>query len=328
MTEAHPQFHIGTIPIHGDVILAPMEGFSDLPYRSLCRRFGSAMSYTSFVSAWELTQGLERAWRELEYQAHERPVVFQLYDDDVDRLLQAARACLSLEPDIIDINMGCSSRRVSGRGAGAGLLRQPTKVATLIKQLTTEHDRPVTAKIRLGWDEDTRNFIEIGRIIEDNGGAALAVHGRTREQAYQGQADWDAIAELRQAISIPLIANGDVVDPDGIQKMLQHTQCQAVMVGRGAIGNPWIFQKRFRHQVDWNETLSVIRQHLQAMVEYYGQSRGVILFRKHLTRYLERFTTDETWRRELLTQESQELVLSQLERFQPQLEMSGDGIVR
>lgn len=326
MAELQPHFHIGSVPIYGDVILAPMEGFSDLPYRSLCRRLGSAVSYTSFVSAWELTQGNERAWREFDFHPQERPVAFQLYDDDVDRLLEASQACLRLEPDMIDINMGCSTRRVSGRGAGAGLLRQPAKVAELMKQLSTHIDRPVTAKIRLGWDEDTRNFIDIGRIIEDNGGAALAVHGRTRDQAYRGQADWDAIAELRHAVSIPLIANGDVVDPDGLHKMLQHTQCQAVMIGRGAIGNPWIFQKRQRNQIEWDETLYVIRQHLQAMVEYYGETRAVVLFRKHLSRYLEPLTIDEDWRQRLLTLETQNEVLSQLDQIQPQFELTGDGV--
>ncbi|MGD8604052.1 MAG: tRNA-dihydrouridine synthase family protein, partial [Anaerolineales bacterium] len=133
MMDSQAHFFIGTVPIHGDVILAPMEGFSDVPYRSLCRHFGSAMSITAFVSALELTQGIDRAWKELEFRPHERPVAFQFYDDDIDRLLEAVNSSLQLKPDIIDINMGCSSRRVSGRGAGAGLLRQPAKVATLMK---------------------------------------------------------------------------------------------------------------------------------------------------------------------------------------------------
>lgn len=322
-SQAH--FFIGTVPIHGDVILAPMEGFSDVPYRSLCRHFGSAMSITAFVSALELTQGIDRAWKELEFRPHERPVAFQFYDDDIDRLLEAVNSSLQLKPDIIDINMGCSSRRVSGRGAGAGLLRQPAKVATLMKQLSSQINLPITAKIRLGWDEDDRNFLDIGRIIEDNGGKALAVHGRTRQQAYRGRADWDAIAELRQAVSIPLIANGDVTAPGDIQRLIDHTQCQAVMIGRGAIGNPWIFQKRERSQVDWNETLAVVEQHLKAMVDYYGP-RGTILFRKHLTRYLEPFQVDESWRRDLLTQDSFDRVLDQLRQYSPQRKFSGEAL--
>jgi tRNA-dihydrouridine synthase B len=325
MAASQPLFTIGPIPIHGDVILAPMEGFSDVPYRSLCRKFGSAMSYTSFVSALELTQGIERAWKELDYLPHERPVVFQFYDEDLDRLIQAAKDSLPRQPDIIDINMGCSSRRVSGRGAGAGLLREPKKVAALMQELTTQLDLPITAKIRLGWDEDTRNFIDIGRIIEDNGGAAIAVHGRTRQQAYRGRADWDAIAELRQAISIPIIANGDVIDPAGVEQLMQHTQCQAVMVGRGAIGNPWIFQKRYRHQIGWEETVAVISQHLNAMIDYYGP-RGTVLFRKHLTRYLEPFEVDDAWKRQLLTQNSYQQVLEQLATFQPQITLTGEAV--
>lgn len=325
MTDSQARFSIGMVPIHGDVILAPMEGFSDVPYRSLCRRFGSAMSYTSFVSALELTQGIDRAWKELEFLPNERPVAFQFYDDDIDRLLEAVRASLQLEPDIIDINMGCSSRRVSGRGAGAGLLRQPAKVAALMRQLSSQISQPVTAKIRLGWDDHERNFLDIGRIIEDNGGKALAVHGRTRQQAYRGRADWDAIAELGQALSIPLIANGDVTDPKDIQRLMDHTRCQAVMIGRGAIGNPWIFQKQARSQVDWEETLAVMAQHLRSMVDYYG-ARGTVLFRKHLTRYLEPFPVDHAWRRELLTQDSIDLVLEQLRHYQPQFELSGEAL--
>lgn len=317
-------FHIGAVPIHGDVILAPMEGFSDVPYRSMCRRFGSAVSYTSFVSALELTQGIDHAWKELEFLPQERPVAFQFYDDDVERLLNAVHKSLRLDPDIIDINMGCSSRRVSGRGAGAGLLRQPAKVAKLMAQLSSQINLPITAKIRLGWDNDHRNFIEIGRIIEDNGGKALAVHGRTRQQGYRGQADWDAIAELRQAISIPLIANGDVAQPRDVRRLQDYTQCQAVMIGRGAIGNPWIFEKRDRSQIGWDETLSVIGQHLNAMVKYYGP-RGTTLFRKHLTRYLEPFDLDESWRRQLLTQDTAESVMQHLRSFQPQAELTGEG---
>jgi nifR3 family TIM-barrel protein len=283
------------------------------------------MSYTSFVSALELTQGIDRAWKELEFLPHERPVAFQFYDDDVDRLLEAVLTSLQLEPDIVDINMGCSSRRVSGRGAGAGLLRQPAKVAALMNRLSSQIDLPITAKIRLGWDNDTRNFLEIGRIIEDNGGKALAVHGRTRQQAYRGRADWDAMAQLRQAISIPLIANGDVLNPEDMQRLMDHTQCQAVMIGRGAIGNPWIFQKRSRSQIGWEETLAVIQQHLEAMVDYYGP-RGAVLFRKHLTRYLKPFEIEDSCRRQLLTQESPDLVMEQLQSCHPQGELAGEAI--
>jgi tRNA-dihydrouridine synthase len=151
MTNKDPSFFIGHIPVYGDRILAPMDGFSDVPYRTICRRFGSALSYTAFVNAKELIHGLDRAWAELQYQSMERPIIFQIFDDDESRLLEAALRIQELEPDAIDVNMGCSARRVSNRGAGAGLLRNPQKIGRIIQSLSTNLEVPITAKIRLGW---------------------------------------------------------------------------------------------------------------------------------------------------------------------------------
>jgi nifR3 family TIM-barrel protein len=292
--------------VYGDLVLAPMDGFSDLPFRSLCREHGSAMSYTAFVSAQSILDGSPHAQRELRYWTEERPVVFQIFDDSPERLLAAALRVLPLGPDILDINMGCSVRCVSGRGAGAGLLRQPAKIGSILRSLTRALPIPVTAKIRLGWDDASRNYLQVARIIEDSGGAAIAVHARTRAQGYGGQADWDAIAAVRQAVRIPVLGNGDVRELADIDRLLAHTGCQAVMIGRGSMGNPWIFSRRPRRCVSAAEAAAVIEEHLARMLEHHGPERAVILFRKHLTRYLEVRPPDGELRSRLLAAETSE----------------------
>jgi tRNA-dihydrouridine synthase B len=286
MSDLQPQFYIGDIAVHGDLILAPMDGFSDLPFRSICRQHGSAVSYTAFVGAVELLNGVEAAWHELSYLPEERPVVFQLFDSDGQRLLRAARDVMRLEPDAIDINMGCSVRRVSGRGAGAGLLRDPVKIEHILRSLVRALDVPVTAKIRLGWNEYERNYIEVARAIEASGASLIAVHGRTRAQGYSGSADWDAIAEIKSATCLPVIGNGDVRTIDDIGRIKAHTSCEAVMIGRAAMGNPWIFQRKPRRQVGMEELARVIELHLSRMLEFHGHAAGMLRFRKHLKRYL------------------------------------------
>ena len=286
MPMVQPSFWIGPNPVHGDLILAPMDGFSDLPFRSICRAHGSAVSYTAFVGAIELLAGVETAWHELSYLPDERPVIFQLFDSEEDRLLQAAEQVMDLHPDAIDINMGCSARTVAGRGAGAGLLRDPAKIERILGLLVRSLDVPVTAKIRLGWDEEERNYLQVSRAIEASGASLLAVHGRTRAQAYSGHADWDAIAEIKSRVTIPVIGNGDVRSIDDIERMKAHTGCDGVMIGRAAMGNPWIFMRKPREEVTASELGQVIELHIHRMVEFHGLASGLIRFRKHLKRYL------------------------------------------
>ncbi|HZY40422.1 MAG TPA: tRNA-dihydrouridine synthase family protein, partial [Anaerolineae bacterium] len=186
-----PNFTIRDIPIYGDVILSPMAGFSDLPFRSICRAYGSAMSYTEFVSAEAMSHNNPKTWRFFDFKPEERPVTFQFFDNDVERLVtQIKRAVDRCQPDIVDINMGCSVSSVSQRGAGAGLLRTPAKIAQIFDRLTHELTIPITGKIRLGWDDDALNYLEVAHVLEDNGASAIAVHGRTKAQAYKGEARW------------------------------------------------------------------------------------------------------------------------------------------
>ena len=299
-------FYVRDIPVYGDLILSPMDGFSDLPYRLICREYGSAMSYTEFTSCEAILRDARPALRQLDYDPSEKPQLsFQIFDSDEDRIVACAQKIEALGPGIIDLNMGCSVSSVSGRGAGAGLLRDPQKVARIFSRLSKAVRVPVTAKIRLGWDARSRNYLEIARILEDNGASLIAVHGRTKEQGYKGVADWDAIAEVKQAVKIPVIGNGDVKTVADIARIKAHTGCDGVMIGRAAIGNPWIFQRKDRHQVTVEEVIALLKRHLRAMLDYYGP-HGLILFRKHAVKYMYGMPHVAALRAQLVTCESVE----------------------
>ncbi len=291
---------IGSISLRGDTILAPMDGFSDLPFRSICRELGSVASYTEFVNAIDVVAGHRRVARKVTFRPEERPVGFQLFDNGPERLLQAALILMEHQPDFIDLNLGCSDRNVAGRGAGAGLLRTPEKIGEILRKLTVHLPVPVTAKMRLGWDESNRNYLQVAKIVEDNGAALLAVHARTRKQGYGGQADWAAIAEICQAVSIPVVGNGDVRRAADIDRLKSLTGCQGVMIGRAAVGNPWIFQRLERTQVPREEVLRVMHLHLERSLDFYGE-RGLVLFRKHASRYLNPYPLPEELRKRLMT---------------------------
>ena len=315
-----PTFMVGGIPVWGDLILSPMGGYSDLPFRSLARWLGSAMSYTEFINAIDVNSKHPNLEDRLAYLEEERPVVYQIFDDDPDRLVRAALKLRPRNPDIIDINMGCSAKTVAGRGAGAGLLRTPEKIAAIFSTLTKELDIPVTGKIRLGWDGSSRNYLEVAKIIEDNGGQLIAVHGRTKAQSYGGEADWDAIAEVKAAIkTIPVIGNGDVRSVADIERMKRHTGCDGVMIARAAIQNPWIFSRIDRDQVTPEQLREVIHRHLALMLDFYGPNRGLILFRKYAARYMTPFALPAEQRKQLLTAPTPEAFLLLLNEITPVL---------
>ncbi len=285
MTKPQPNFFIGSLPIYGDAVLAPMDGYSDWPFRSLCRSLGSAISYTEFVKVEDTVHLFRRVRAKLTYDERERPVTFQIYGEDVNIMLEAALIVQDLGPDIIDINMGCPAKSVTHRGCGVGLMRSPEKIARIFSTLSAKLSVPLTGKIRLGWD-DCLSYREVARILEENGAALIAVHGRTKNQGYAGQANWDAIAEVKSLVKIPVIGNGDVRRVADIQRMKEHTGCDAVMIGRGAIANPWIFSGIDRENVSPGQVRETMRQHLEKNVAFYGEEDGERLFRKHAMHYL------------------------------------------
>jgi nifR3 family TIM-barrel protein len=304
--ETKANFLVGDIPVFGETILSPMDGFSDLPFRALARRLGSAMSYTEFVNARDVVSGHPYLEPRLTFTEEERPIVFQIFDDDPALLLRAALILRQRQPDIIDVNMGCSAKTVAGRGAGAGLLREPAKIAEIFRTLSRELDIPVTGKIRLGWDNESLNYLDVAHIVEDNGGKLLAVHGRTKQQAYRGEANWEAIAQIKAALRIPVIGNGDVRTVADIQRMRQFTGCDAVMIARGAIGNPWIFAGLDRQQVSAAQVRETMLAHLQAMRAFYGAEEGLKRFRKHASKYISPYGLSPEQRGQLLTSQTAE----------------------
>ncbi len=308
-----PNFYVRDVPIYGDTILAPMDGYSDWPFRSICRALGSAMSYTEFVKVEKILSRSKEPAKRLYYEEVERPITFQIYGDNPDLILTAALKIQELKPDIIDVNMGCPAKSIADRGAGVGMMPTPEKVAETFKKLTSALKVPVTGKIRLGWDQN-KNYKLIARIVEEEGGSLIAIHGRTKEQRYSGDADWDAIAEVKSTVKIPVTGSGDVRTVADIQRMKQHTNCDAVMIGRGAIANPWIFAGYDREQVPPELLKQTIHEHLQKSVQFYGEEDGQRLFRKYAVQYLLLRTLDRNARKEILKERPSGEFLSLLDQ--------------
>jgi nifR3 family TIM-barrel protein len=310
-----PDFYVKNIPIYGRFILAPMDGFTDSPMRQLYRSFGSAISYSEFLNGIDVTMGNPHLESQLSFIECERPLVYQIYDDNPDRFLKSALKIIKRQPDIIDMNLGCSVRKISNRGAGSGMLRDPQKIALIASSLVKNLSVPITAKIRLGWDESTLNYLEIAHILEDCGISLIAVHGRTRKQEYTGKADWNAIAEVKASVRIPVIGNGDILSyAEGLQ-LLKSTGVDGVMIGRGAIGNPWIFSGSDRSQVTTGELFAVIDRHLHLMLAHYSERVAVLMFRKHLLRYLADYLNTSDIRRTIFSFEEAASLLDSISQL-------------
>ena len=276
---------------------------------------GSAISYTEFINAIDIINGHPDLERRLQYAEFERPVAFQIFDDDPQRIVEAALRLLPYRPDIIDVNLGCSAKCVTNRGAGAALLREPLKIGAIFSALTRALPLPVTGKIRLGWDDSSLNYLEVAKTIQDNGGSLVAVHGRTRVQGYTGSARWEPIAEIKRALSIPVIANGDITSVADVNHVLRLTGCDAVMVGRAALENPWIFAGLERDQISPAAVRQLLSTHYSAMLEYYGAERGNILYRKYAKRLLQPYEPDREILTSLLTAETAQIFQSRLDSF-------------
>jgi nifR3 family TIM-barrel protein len=259
------------------------------------------MSYSEFLNAIDVTQGNPHLKSQTFFKESERPFIYQIYDDVPERFLKAALKLAERQPDIIDMNLGCSAKNVSNRGAGAGLLKTPAKIAQIATALVSQLKVPVTAKIRLGWDDGTRNYLEVAHILEDCGVSLIAVHGRTRRQEYSGQADWNAIGEVKAAVQVPVLGNGDILTYAGGLHMMAETGCDGVLIGRAAIGNPWIFANSSRDQKSPAERLRVIEQHLSDMIDLYSERIAVLMFRKHLVRYMSGYLTTPEIRRSVFS---------------------------
>ena len=274
------------------LFLAPMEDVSNPSFRLLCKQYGADMVYTEFISADALIRNVQRTEQKLHISQDERPVAIQLYGREPDAMAEAARIAETAQPEIIDLNFGCPVKKVAGKGAGAGLLRDIPKMLAITKSVVNAVSIPVTVKTRLGWDDSSRIIVELAEQLQDCGIAALTIHGRTRAQMYTGNADWQLIGEVKNnpRMHIPIIGNGDVTTPERAKECFDKYGVDAVMVGRACIGKPWIFQE-IRHylqtgehipQIPFAEQLSILKDQVERSIEWLDERRGILHIRRHL----------------------------------------------
>jgi len=307
------------------VFLAPMEDVSDPPFRILCRQFGADMVYTEFISSGGLVHNAANSIMKLDFSEQERPVGIQIFGGDVDQVKKAVEIVDSAQPDIIDINFGCPTKKIICQGAGAGVLKDLDKMQTLTEAVVAGASRPVTVKTRLGWNEESIKILEVAKMLQDSGIQALTVHARTRAQMYKGEARWSWLRKLKQdsSIRIPVIGNGDASSPDRVKAMFDETGVDAVMIGRAAIGNPWIFRDvrslldkgELPPPVSWEERVSVAAKHLELKCEWLGERRGVLEMRKMYSGYFKGFRGSRSLRSLLMGKDSLSTVMEALMNF-------------
>ena len=285
---------LGNINLENNVFLAPMAGVTDLPFRLLCKEMNCGLLYTEMINAKALCYDDENTKKMLKIDKKEHPIAVQIFGSDADFMGRAAHILNEYPNEILDINMGCPAPKVVKNGDGSALMKNPKLAESILKEVVKNSKKPVTVKIRKGWDDNNINAVEIAKIAQDAGVSAIAVHGRTREQYYSGKADWDIIAKVKENVSIPVIGNGDIFDIQDAINMINKTNCDAIMIGRGSQGNPWIF-KRVDHYMKTGEVLSnptleekinTSIRHLQLAVEEDGEYVAVREMRKHIAWYL------------------------------------------
>lgn len=286
-------FSIGTLLIKGNLVLAPMAGVTDLPFRIICKEQGADLIYTEMISAKGIMYNNKNTEALLQVEEIERPVALQLFGEDPYIISEQAKRIEDRNFDIFDINMGCPVPKVVNNGEGSALMKNPKRIGEIVSAITKAVKKPVTIKIRKGFTKELINAIECAKIAEESGAAAIAVHGRTREQYYQGEADWDIIRLVKNAVSIPVIGNGDVFKPQDAKCMLDETGCDAVMLARGVRGNPWLFHQTKVYlekgilipKPDIQEVIATILRHVDMEIALKGEFSAIHEIRKHISWY-------------------------------------------
>jgi tRNA-dihydrouridine synthase B len=311
-TTLNKSLRIGPYQLSSPFVLAPMAGVTDAPFRRLCRRFGAGMTTSEMTTAdtslWQTPKSRHR----LDLDLDAEPVAVQIAGAEAEQLAIAARACVERGAQIIDINMGCPAKKVLKKAAGSALLRDEKLVAEILQAVVAAVDVPVTLKFRTGWDPEHRNAVRIGKIAEDSGVQALAIHGRTRADRYRGDAEYETIARVKEVVGIPVIANGDITTVEKSLEVLRLTNADGLMIGRAAQGRPWIFSELRKvldpaaetTQLGKNDLRDIMLGHLSELHRFYGESTGVRVARKHLTWYCENLENVEEYRHQVVRVDS------------------------
>ena len=305
------------------VVVGPMAGVTDVVFRRLAWEQGPALVWTEMISAQALLYDNRRTWQMVEPAVDEQQIVVQLFGKEPDLMAQAAQKIAQLRPAAIDINMGCPAPKVVNNGEGAALLRKPHLAAAIMQAVSEAVNLPVLAKIRLGWDEEHKNAVEVAKQLAAAGAAGITVHARTRSQFYRGQANWDEIRQVKEAVQVPVIGNGDVFTPEAAKNMLTVTGADAVMLARGMLGNPWLIGRTVRYlttgimpaEPGLEERLALARRHLELAVAEKGERQGLVQMRKHLAWYLKGLPGAARLRAEIMGTTEVETVKKLLESY-------------
>ncbi|WP_412069786.1 tRNA dihydrouridine synthase DusB [Rubrivirga sp. IMCC43871] len=319
------------------LLLAPMEDVSDPPFRLLCKRYGADLLYTEFISSGGLVHGAKGSVQKLEFYEEERPVGIQIFGGEIDQVREAAAIADAQNPDLIDINFGCPVKKVVCKDGGAGILRNLDKMEAITAAVIEASTRPVTVKTRLGWDDSSIRIEEVARMLEETGIAALAVHARTRAQMYRAEARWEWFPKIKAALrDIPLIGNGDASSPERVRDMFDQTGVDAVMIGRAAIGNPWIFRdtKAFLEVGEtpdppsWEERVAVVAEHLTLKAAWLGERKGVLEMRRMYGGYFKGHRGASQLRMRLMEHSDTAGVLELLHNWRPEDEETSVPVAR
>jgi tRNA-dihydrouridine synthase B len=314
---------IGNIEIDKGILLAPMEDVTDLPFRIICKRMGADIVYTEFVNSEGLVRGSKKTRQKMAFWEEERPFGIQIYGGEIPSMTGAAQLAESFNPDLIDINCGCWVKDVAMRGAGAGLLRDIPKMEQVASTVVKAVKLPVTLKTRLGWDKNSIRIVDVAKMCENVGIQALTVHCRTRDQGHKGDVDYSWIPKIKEAVAIPVIVNGDIVTPQNVKAVFDSTGADAVMIGRGAVLNPWIFRQT-KHYMATGELLpdptveervNLLREHLTLSMDFKGERAGVIELRKHYSGFLRGLPHVSKIRMELMQFTEAEPIFEHLTHF-------------